>query len=138
MDENWPPMTKNITQKVTFNAAPLAVYRALMNSRQHEAFTGQKADISPKVGGKVSCYDGYISGLNVELVPGRRIVQAWRGREWPKGAHSIVTFNFTGRGKKTKLAFEHAGVPAKAAGHIAKGWKFHYWTPLKKYLAARA
>ena len=130
-------MTKNITQRVTFHAAPQAVYRALINSERHAAFTGNKADISPKVGGKFSCYGGYLSGMNVELVPNRRIVQSWRAKNWPKGAHSLVTFSLQGRGKKTKLTFEHAGVPAKAAGHIALGWNSHYWTPLKKYLAGR-
>ena len=130
-------MTKNIMQRVTFAAKPAAVYRALLNSKQHAAFTGAKADISPKVGGKFSCYDGYITGLNVELVPGKRIVQVWRGREWPKGAHSLVTYSLKGRGKRTQLTLEHAGIPANAAGHIAKGWKSHYWTPLKKYLASR-
>jgi hypothetical protein len=49
----------------------------LMNSRKHSKFTGAKAIISHKVGGKFSAYGKYIQGINLELVPARRIVQAW-------------------------------------------------------------
>jgi hypothetical protein len=37
-------------------------------------------------------FGGDISGRNVELVPGRRAVQAWRSNAWPEGVYSIVRF----------------------------------------------
>jgi hypothetical protein len=47
-------MTKPIRQKVTFHAPSQLVYDALMDSKRHSTFTGAKANISKKVGGKIS------------------------------------------------------------------------------------
>jgi hypothetical protein len=33
----------------------------------------------------------FLTAFNVEIVANRRIVQAWRGSDWPKGAYSIAT-----------------------------------------------
>ncbi|MGA2318205.1 MAG: hypothetical protein ABSG71_17760 [Thermodesulfobacteriota bacterium] len=44
--------TKTIRQSITFKASPHEVYDALMDSRKHAKFTGAKARISRKVGGK--------------------------------------------------------------------------------------
>ena len=44
--------------------------------------TGGKAKASKKVGAAFSAWDGYIVGKNIELVPGKRIVQSWRTSEF--------------------------------------------------------
>lgn len=130
-------MSKEIKQRVTFSAPPKRVYEALMDSKEHASFTGAKARISRKVGGNVAAYGPYISGLNVELIDGKRIVQAWRGNDWPKGDYSIATFELNrAPGGKTKLVFTQSGVPNEHAKNIAQGWKDHYWTKLKRHLAA--
>jgi uncharacterized protein YndB with AHSA1/START domain len=130
--------TKTITQTVTLPARPAAVYAALMDAPQHAAFTGAPALIEPRVGGTVSCYGGYISGVTVELVPGKRIVQAWRSQGWPKGYYSIVTFALSAAGHgKTKLRFTHLGVPVGDFKAKSAGWRTHYWDPLKWYLARK-
>lgn len=71
-------MARTIRQSVTVGATPEQVYEALMNSKKHAKFTGAAAKISRKVGGKISAYDGYISGTNVELVENKKIVRMWR------------------------------------------------------------
>jgi len=60
--------TKNIQQSVVINATPREVYEALMDSRKHSKFTGAKASISRKVGGRCSVYGNYIQGINLDLV----------------------------------------------------------------------
>ncbi len=67
-------MPKTIRQTVTFKASPHEVYEALMNSRRHAKFSGGKARLSRKVGGKFTAYDGYIEGTNLELAPDKKIV----------------------------------------------------------------
>jgi uncharacterized protein YndB with AHSA1/START domain len=130
--------TKTISQTVTLSAAPAAVYAALVEEKQHAAFTGNPAQIDARVGGAFSCYDDYISGVNVELVPGKRVVQAWRSKGWPKGFYSLVTFALAGAGRgKTKLSFTHVGVPAADFKAKSSGWRTHYWEPLQRYLAGR-
>jgi uncharacterized protein YndB with AHSA1/START domain len=128
-------MTKVIRQSVTIGAPPRKVYEALINEKRHAKFTGAKAVISRKVGGAFTCYGTYLTGFNVDLVPGKRIVQAWRSSGWPKGTFSIATFAMSrSRGGKTRLAFTQVGVPASSRMHINQGWRTHYWKPLKAYL----
>ena len=128
-------MTKTIRQKITIAAAPARVYAALMEERRHAEFTGAAARISRKAGGAVSCYGGYITGFNLELVPSRRIVQAWRSRDWPAGTFSVVTFALS-RGPRggTRLSFTQTGVPASDCRDKGEGWRTHYWKPHKAYL----
>jgi uncharacterized protein YndB with AHSA1/START domain len=128
--------TRTIRQTATIRATPNAVYDALMSSRGHAAFTGAPARVSPKVGGKFRAWDGYIEGRNLELVRGKKIVQAWKPREedWPPDYYSTVTYELTAIPTGTRLKFTHSGVPVQHARHLALGWKDHYWAPLKAYL----
>ena len=80
--------TKTIKQSVTFRAKPHDVYEALMDSDKHSRFTGGKAHISRQIGGKFSTFDGYSEGVNIELVPDKKIVQSWRAGDWPEGHYS--------------------------------------------------
>jgi activator of HSP90 ATPase len=132
-------MPREIKQTVTFDATPRQVYSALVDPEQHSAFTGAKAKITNGVGTRFSAYGGYITGVTVDLTPGKRIVQAWRGKNWPKGAYSIVCFELEAAGKKrTRLNFSQYGVPDKFHSQISEGWKQNYWLPLKQWLALRS
>jgi activator of HSP90 ATPase len=127
-------MSKLIRQSVTFKAAPHEVYEALMDSRKHARFTGEKASISRKVGGKIMAYDGYITGANLELVADEKIVQAWQAKEWPEGHISRVTFRLQPVKGGTRLRFTHSGVPDEHYTSIRQGWIDAYWEPLKAML----
>ncbi len=126
--------TKVITQKVTLPATPAEVYDAFMDARTHAAFTGGKATCDPKVGGKISAWDGYITGKNLKLVEGKRIVQEWITSDWIEGyPPSTLDLTFTKKGIGTELKMVHSDVPATMAASFADGWKEHYWTHLKKF-----
>lgn len=127
-------MSKLIRQSATFQATPHAVYEALMDSRKHTRFTGSPARLSRKVGGKFSAFGGYISGTNLELVPDRKIVQAWHASEWPDGHMSRVTFKLTPVKGGTRLNFTHSGVPDAYVADIQQGWIDSYWDPLRAML----
>jgi uncharacterized protein YndB with AHSA1/START domain len=128
-------MTKEIKQNAIIGAAPRKVYAALIEEKRHAKFTGEPATISRKVGGAFSCYGGWVQGINLDLVPGKRIVQAWRGKNWPAGAYSLVTFALArAKGGKTRIRFTHVGVPSSKAKDINNGWKNFYWKPLRAYL----
>jgi uncharacterized protein YndB with AHSA1/START domain len=129
--------TRTIHQSVTIPAPPEKVYRALMVSRLHAAFTGAPAQVSPRVGGRFSVWDGYIHGTNVELVPGKRIVQLWRPAEgnWPNEYFSRVKFEFAPVAGGTRITFTHSGVLAEHASHLSQGWKESYWEPLRRFFA---
>ena len=128
--------TKIIKQKVRFKASPLQVYSALMDSKKHSGFTGEPAKISAKEGGKFTAYGDYISGVNLALIPGKKIVQSWRASDWEEGASSTVTFVFVPEKNGTLLEFLHEGVPAPEAKDIKQGWMDYYWKPMKEMFEA--
>jgi uncharacterized protein YndB with AHSA1/START domain len=88
-------MCKTIKQRVTFSASPATIYDLLADSRKHAVVTGKKATISRKVGGTFSARGNEVSGINVDLVPGQRIVQAWRHRRFPVGIFSMAAVTLT-------------------------------------------
>jgi activator of HSP90 ATPase len=126
-----------IHQEVDFEANPQSIYNALLDSKQFAAFTGAPADIHSEVGGAFSCFNGVISGRNIELVPNHRIVQAWRVSGWPAGVYSVVKFELKAQGSGTKIILDHSGFPEGTREHLDAGWKPRYWTPLQKYLATQ-
>ena len=128
-------MSGSIKQEVVFKASPRRVYEALTDSDQFAAFTGgAAADISRDPGGLFSCFGGRIEGRNLELVPDKRVVQAWRAGNWDEGVYSIARFELTKEGSSTRLVFEHSGFPEAQRDDLAGGWKAMYWDPLAKYL----
>lgn len=126
--------TKNIRQTTQFEAAPHDVYEALMDSRKHGKFTGGKARISRKEGGKFSVYDGYATGVNLKLVPDREITQTWRADDWPAGHVSRVSFKLARTKTGTRLTFVQTGVPIGQYADIKQGWIDFYWKPMKELL----
>src|SRR5260221_4912741 len=85
-------MANAIQQEVVFKASATRVYEALLDAKQFSEFSNAPAEISRDLGGAFSCFGGIISGRNIELLPNRRIVQAWRVAMWPEGLYSIVRF----------------------------------------------
>ena len=128
--------TKSIKQNITFDAAPEEGCQWIMNPKAHSAFTGSEVTMSTKINGKFRVFDGYCSGYNIELVEGKKIVQAWHFEEegWPEDHFSVCTFVFEKLGKKTKLSFTQTGVPEHKVDALKDGWKNYYWEPMKAFL----
>ena len=126
--------TKTIEQSVTIKAAPHDIYESLMDSRKHSKLTGDKAHISREVGGKFTAYNRYIDGVNLELLPDKKIVQSWRADDWPEGHYSKAAFLLTEIEGGTQLTLIQTGVPEELSDDIAQGWWDFYWTPMKAWL----
>jgi len=128
--------TKTIRQTVIFNGSPNKIYELLMESRKHKSLSGEKANISRKIGGKFSAWNGHITGFNLVLKPGRKIVQAWRATGWWPEHYSIAIFDIQKAKLGAKLRFTQIGVPPhRYSGHY-RGWIEAYWTPMKEILAS--
>jgi uncharacterized protein YndB with AHSA1/START domain len=124
-----------IHQEVTIPASPAAVFETLMSSDSFAKMTGGRgAEISREAGGAFKMFGGDIQGRNVELVPGKRVVQAWRSGAWPEGVYSLVKFELSGDAKATKLVFDQVGYPDGAHDMLASGWSQMYWDPMTKML----
>jgi len=138
-----------IHQEVVFTANRSRVYEALTDSKQFDAITklsaamqsgmapagAPAANVSREPGGAFSAFGGYVTGRQIELVPGQRIVQAWRAGSWDAGVYSIAKFELAELSSGTKLIFDHVGFPAGQATHLAAGWHGNYWQPLAKFLS---
>jgi activator of HSP90 ATPase len=136
-----------IHQEVSFNVPPARVYDALTDAKQFNkvvqlsaamksmSIGNKPVEISRQAGGVFAAFGGYITGRQIELVPGQRIVQAWRVGSWAPGAYSIARFELSAQGSGTKLVFDHTGFPQGDAEHLLAGWKGNYWEPLEKVLA---
>lgn len=124
-----------IKQEVTIpQATPEEVYEAFMDAKKHSAFTGSKATCNPKVGGKFTAWDGYISGKNLKFEQGKKIVQEWITTDWPKDyPPSKLELTFKKAKSGTEITMEHRDVPTEKADDLAEGWTEFYWNPLKEY-----
>ena len=125
-----------IHQEVIIKASRKRVYEVLTDTEQFRKLSGgMDTKISRELGGAFSLFGGVITGRQIELVPGERIVQAWRS-EWAPGDYSIARFVLHEQGSDTKIVFDHTGFPQGAAEHLATGWKAHYWDGLAQYFAS--
>jgi activator of HSP90 ATPase len=129
--------TKTLHQSVVFETEPHEVYETLMDSKKHAAFTGAKAKIGRYVGDSFSVWDDWATGTNVEIVPDKKIVQKWRGADWPKDHYSQVMFELKKVDRGTRLDFTQTNIPEAFYEEIAEGWKEWYWEKLKAYFAKR-
>jgi len=126
--------TKTIRQSVAFEASAHEVYEALMDSKRHSVFTGSEVQLSRNVGTEFSVYGGDIQGVNLELMPDKKIVQSWRYSDWPEGHYSKATFSLKEISGGTRLTFTQIGVPEEFYDDIAQGWRDYYWEPMKEML----
>jgi activator of HSP90 ATPase len=130
--------TATITQKVAVSATPEEVYDAYTNAKKHAEFTGSKATNNPVVGGKFTAWDGYISGKNLELEKGKRIVQEWVTTDWPEGyPPSKLELTLKEVNGKTEITMVHSDAPAEQENDLKQGWTDFYWEPLKNYFKKR-
>ena len=127
--------TKTLQQTVTFKASPRQVYDMLMDSKKHQSLSGERAKISKKVGGKFTAWGSHISGINLVLKPGSKIVQAWRATGWWPDHYSIAIYDIKKVRGGSKLKFTQIGIPPhRYSGHY-RGWIEAYWTPMQEIFA---
>ena len=114
------------------------IYNAWLDSLAHSEMTGGQANVSSEPGGAFSAWDGYISGRNLELVPGERIVQAWRTTKFDEDHEdSIVTITLEDRDDGALLTLSHSNVPETHLGYEQGGWHTHYFEPMIAYFTGK-
>ena len=123
-----------IHHEETFNAPPARVYGALMNADEHAEYTGLPAEIGAEEGQTFAIFGGRVVGRHLQLVPSRRIVQAWRGAHWPEGVYTIVRIELHPNGEQTLLVLDHDAIPEEWVERVDAHWKNRYWQALRLYL----
>ncbi|KAJ9695563.1 hypothetical protein PVL29_010845 [Vitis rotundifolia] len=85
---------KTITLTEKFSCRAKDMFEIMMDENRWKGFTQSNAKISKEVGGEISIFDGSVTGVNMELVEGKLIVQKWRFGSWPDGVNSTVRIAF--------------------------------------------
>jgi activator of HSP90 ATPase len=115
---------------------PEQLYRAWLDGEMHGRFTGSAAQVDPQVGGRFSAWDGYITGMNLEFEPFRRIVQSWRTTEFPAGSPDSRLEVLLEEGDAgTNVRLVHTDIPDGQAEDYRQGWEDFYFEPMREFFA---
>ena len=133
----------SIHQEALIDATPLEVYAYLTDGEMFAAATGNAAQLEAREGSAFSLFDARIEGRQIELVPGERVVQAWRFGQahpdvWDPGVYSIVRFTMTAEGGRTRFVVDHDAIPAEWHEHLESGYPIFYAEPMARYFAQRS
>ena len=129
-------MPYNFTLTTLIPASPQEIYEAWLDSVTHSEMTGGEASMSDEIGAEVSAHDGYITGRNLELVPGERIVQSWRTTEFgDEHEDSVVTVMLEDTDEGALLTLVHSDVPDGQTNYERVGWQEYYFEPMKAYFS---
>ena len=127
-------MNDSIKISAVFPVSAKRLYDAWLNSEEHSEFTGTKTIIRPIVGSKFYAGNDYITGSNITLQPYGRIVQTWRTKDFPAGAlESRLEILFEKANGGARVTLIHTRIPSGQAKLYEKGWKQHYFKPMRQY-----
>jgi uncharacterized protein YndB with AHSA1/START domain len=131
----------SIHQEAVINASPARVYECLTNGEIFSAATEMPAQVGDREGEPFSLFGGRVEGRQIELVPGERVVQAWRfggahPEAWEPGVYSVVRFTLRPEGDATRFVIDHTGIPRESEARIDSGYPAFYGDPLNRYLGA--
>lgn len=113
-------------------ADPEEVFAALTNPFQIELWSGYPADMKPEAGYVFSLWEGDITGVNLEVVPNKRLVQEWFFGE--QDEQSIVRITLKKAGGRTLLDLNHTNIPEDVYEEITEGWRDYYLGSVKSML----
>jgi activator of HSP90 ATPase len=125
----------SITQQALIAAEPAEVYAVLADADALSALSGMSGVPGPSAGEEFSAFDGNVTGRQIELVPGQRLVQAWRFPQFAPGTYSMVSFTLTAEAGGTRLVIQQHGEPDDWHDHIDANWPTFYLTPLENHFA---
>jgi activator of HSP90 ATPase len=126
---NMEGLAMSIHQQATIPADPGRVYQVLADARALSALSGMGGRAALAAGEEFAAFDGNVTGRQIEMVPGTRIVQAWRFPRWEPGQYSLVTFTLTATDGGTRLTIDQHGEPDDWHDHIDANWPTFYLTP---------
>lgn len=119
-----------------FKAKPDKIYNAWLDSNSHAQIIGSTAKINPRLSGRFEIWDGYITGNNIELIPGKKIVQNWRTTEFEEHcSDSVLEILFEEIPEGTKLTLSHSNIPPELAEDLKQGWFEYYFKPMKVFFS---
>jgi activator of HSP90 ATPase len=94
-----------------------------------EIWTGEPVVMSTEPGSDFEIWDGAITGVNVEFIQDKLIVQKWFfGEE----EDSVVTIKLFPDRKRTLVELNQTNIPDNAFNNMVEGWDVDYFGNLKQ------
>ena len=123
-----------------FYCRPVDIFEALTNPSRVRAFTQSEAQVSAACGAPFQLFGGNVVGENLEMEPGRLIVQNWRFKNWAEGVFSTVRIELREpEHGTTVLSLTQTGVPlADCFGNESvhdttkAGWTQNFFERIRK------
>ena len=131
-------MTLKFQLTTTIPAPAASIYNAWLSSKEHALMTeSESALASHEPGAKHKAHGDYIWGINIELVPNKKIVQSWRtGLFTEQDPDSLIEVLLEDKGDATLLTLIHSEVPEQEY-HVETGWVEYYFEPMKRYFSTK-
>jgi len=118
---------QNLTQKVTLNGPVQMIFQTFLDKDRLSAFTMSETHVEPKVGGAFRLFSGNVTGVFLEIVPEKKIVQKWRFSDWKTDFYSTVTLSFEASSSQTTIKLSQTNIPVDDLNRTKEGWNRFYW-----------
>ena len=115
---------KTFKKSFKINAEPSDIYSAITNPYTIELWTGYHAVMSEIPGSEFSLWDGDITGINLEFIRDKKVVQEWYFGEQSEKSTVIITIHPDK--EDSVVTVEHSNIPDEDFDDIAEGWKEYY------------
>jgi activator of HSP90 ATPase len=122
---------KTFKKSFKVNTEPSDIYSAITNPFTIELWSGYPAIMSTEPGSEFSLWEGDITGINLEFVQDRKLVQEWYFGD--QAEKSIVTINITPDKENSIIAVEHTNIPDEEFDDISEGWREFYVGAIKNF-----
>jgi activator of HSP90 ATPase len=124
--------TTTVRQTVEFeNVNPDQLFDTLTDQSRLSAITGGPCKYEKNIGGEVVLLDGAVNGVIKELIPGKRLVETWRFKDWPQNHFSELILKFEAVGSGTKIILLQKNVPSSEQTRALEGWERFFWSRIK-------
>ena len=131
-------MRNVIRQSVTLPAAAETLFNMYLDPAAHEAFSGFPVTIGSVAGAAFRAFDGQLSGMMLDVVRPRLIVQSWRSTNFidadPDSTLILLFEPAIDDPLPGRIELIHLDVPDHDFQGVMEGWQKYYWTPWRAYL----
>lgn len=129
-------MRNVIYKTVVLKASPEALFDMYVDPVQHQAITGLPVTIGSEAGAEFEAFDGALTGVMLQVVKPRLIVQTWRSPAFTADdPDSILILSFHPQGEHGRIELVHLDVPDHDYEQVKIGWREKYFEPWREFLA---
>jgi uncharacterized protein YndB with AHSA1/START domain len=83
-------------------------------------------------------FGGALSGIILQVVPNRLIVQSWRSTHFAKqDLDSTLMLSFWPQRRGARIELTHVNIADADFAGVSEGWSKYYWVPWRAYLVRK-